>query len=201
MAENIFVPQGYPTRAEREAINGHSGVCVWLTGLSASGKTSIAIEVQRLLQERGLHAHALDGDVMRSGLSADLGFTPEDRAENIRRAGAVAGLMVNAGLIVTCAFISPYAAGRAAARAAMPEGHFIECYVQCTVEVCESRDPKGLYARARAGEIQNFTGISSTYEIPESPDLVLKTHIEDNTPRACAEQVIALLESRGFLKG
>lgn len=199
MTRNIFKPNGYLAREAHEERNGNLGACVWLTGLSASGKTSIAVALQRLLYERGAHAYALDGDILRSGLSRDLMFTAEDRAENIRRAGEVASLLVDAGLIVSCAFISPYREGRDAIRARMPEGRFIECHVSCALEVCEERDPKGLYARARSGEIPRFTGISAPYEEPLSPELVLHTAREENSPRDCALRVMALLEERGIL--
>ncbi len=201
MAEhsNIYAPQGYVTRAQREALNGHSGACVWLTGLSASGKTSVAIELGHQLVERGIHGHALDGDILRSGLSNDLRFTAEDRAENVRRAGEVAALMVNAGLVVTCAFISPYREGRDAVRARLPEGHFVEVHVSCPLEVCEQRDPKGLYERARAGDLPRFTGISAPYEAPLHPEIVLTTGVEGVTPADCAARIVDVLEERGLI--
>ena len=198
---NIFAPNGYLSRQAHEARNGHKGACVWLTGLSASGKTSIATAFQSRLHELGIHAYALDGDILRAGLCKDLRFTAEDRVENVRRAGAVAGLMVDAGLVVSCAFISPYRLGRDAVREALPEGRFIECHVQCPLEVCEDRDPKGLYERARAGDIPRFTGVSAPYEEPADPELVLDTSAPGTSPEDCAERIIALLVERQLIEG
>ena len=195
----LFAPRGYVTRDEHEALKGQKGTCVWLTGLSGSGKTSIAHALQQNLHARGVHTYALDGDVLRTGLCEDLPFTPEGREENIRRVGEVARLMVEAGLVVTSAFISPYRDGRAAIRDKMPEGRFIECHVACPVEVCEDRDVKGLYARARRGEVKNFTGISAPYEAPENPDLRLETAPKGITPEQCAERIVTLLEERGLI--
>lgn len=195
----LFPPASYPTRAAREAALGQQGVCVWLTGLSASGKTSIAAALHALLLARGVAASALDGDVLRQGLCADLGFSEADRQENVRRAAAVAALMVEAGLVVTCALISPSAASRADARARFPQGRFIECFIECPLAVCEARDPKGLYARARAGTLPQFTGISSPYEPPESPELVLRTAPDGTSPEGCAAQIVRFLEGLGLL--
>lgn len=188
---------GSVARAEREALVGQKGAVVWLTGLSGSGKSTIAREVERRLTGAGRLAYVLDGDNMREGLCSDLGFSPEDRAENIRRVGEVAALFVDAGLVVVTAFISPYRADRQAARSKVPEGRFLEVSLDVPLEVCEERDPKGLYRKARSGEIREFTGIDAPYELPESPDLVLPTHelsLED-----AVERILALLQERGLL--
>jgi len=196
---NVFKQRGYLSRHDREALTGHKGACVWLTGYSASGKSSIATALEELLHERGMHTYGLDGDNLRRGLCADLRFGAEDRAENVRRAGAVASLMVDAGLIVIAAFISPYKAGRDAIRASMPPGRYVECHVVCPIDVCAERDPKGLYARAMSGEIPNFTGISAPYEEPERPELTLHTAPEDATPRGCAHRIVHYLEEQGLI--
>lgn len=177
-SSNIVWSQGEVTQSERTARNGHYGVCLWLTGLSGSGKSSIAIALERELFNRGMQAYVLDGDNLRYGLNANLGFSPEDRSENIRRVGEVAKLFCDAGMVAISAFISPYKSDRARVREIMNESQlkFIEVFVDCPVDVCEKRDPKQLYAKARRGEIQNFTGISAPYEAPEKPDLVIQTH-------------------------
>ena len=159
------------TRAER---NGHQGGVMWLTGLSAAGKSTLAIEVEKQLFQRGCQIYVLDGDNIRQGLNANLGFSPEDRSENIRRVGEVAALMARAGMIAVTAFISPYRSDRSRAREAMPDA-FHEIYVRCDLATCEQRDPKGLYKKARAGDIAEFTGISAPYEEPEAPELVVDT--------------------------
>ncbi len=162
------------SRTERAAKNAHNGAVIWLTGLSGSGKSTLAMALERALHEQGKQAYVLDGDNVRFGLNSDLGFSPEDRTENIRRIGEVANLMANAGLICITAFISPYREDRDRARQAAKE-LFCEVYVKADVAVCEERDPKGLYKKARAGEIPEFTGISAPYEAPEEPDLVVDT--------------------------
>ena len=162
-------------KAQRAAHMGQRPVCIWLTGLPGSGKTTIARALDAELFRRGRHATVLDGDQLRSGLNRDLGFTPEARAENIRRAAEVARLMVDAGLIVVCAFISPYRAERRFARSLFAPDAFLEVYLDVRPEVCEKRDPKGHYAMARRGEITRFTGIDGTYEPPQTPELRLDT--------------------------
>lgn len=193
------------SREDRERLNGHRGCVVWFTGLSGCGKSTIANVVDKLLFERGVRSYLLDGDNVRHGLNATpemlasrygeefgkrfgLGFSSQDREENIRRVGAVAGLLSNAGLITLTAFVSPFRADRDAVRSSLPKGDFIEVFVDASIEMCESRDPKGLYKKARAGEISNFTGISSPYEAPEQAELVL----DSNTlaPPELARQVI-----------
>lgn len=200
------------SRADREALNGHRGCVVWFTGLSGCGKSTIANVVDKLLWERKVRSYLLDGDNVRHGLNATpdmlakqygedfgkrfgLGFSQQDREENIRRVGAVAGLLANAGLITLTAFVSPFRGDRDSVRASLPAGDFIEVFVDASLETCEARDPKGLYKKARAGEIANFTGISSPYEAPEKPELVL----DSNTlaPPELAQQVIDRLVELG----
>jgi adenylylsulfate kinase len=184
-------------QADRETFNGHQAVVLWLTGLSGSGKSTLARHVDQRLFELGCHSFILDGDNVRHALNRDLGFSPEDREENIRRIGEVAGLFVQAGVIVLTAFISPYRVDRARARANVPEGRFIEVYVQCPLEMCEFRDPKGLYKKARAGQIAEFTGISAPYEPPINPELAVNTG--EQTPGESAERVILCLRQRGVI--
>jgi adenylyl-sulfate kinase len=174
-SQNITWTRGKVTHEQRERQNNHSGYVVWFTGLSAAGKSTIATELEQELFARGKHAYVLDGDNMRHGLCSDLGFAPEDRKENIRRIGEVAKLFVDAGFVCITAFISPYRSDREIARRIAPEGRFIEVYVNTPLEVCELRDPKGLYAKARTGAIKEFTGISAPYEPPANPEVELRT--------------------------
>ncbi len=164
-------------RAEREALNPHKGALVWFTGLSASGKTTLARAVDRRLLELGVRSYRLDGDVVREGLNADLGFSPADREENVRRITEVGRLMIDAGLVVVVAVIAPYAKDRAATRARFGPGEFFEVFVDTPLADCERRDPKGLYAKARAGEITHFTGIDSPYQRPKDPSLRLTPEV------------------------
>lgn len=173
--ENIVWHNQTVSREQKQQHKGHKPVLLWYTGLSGSGKSTIANAVEAKLFELGCHTYLLDGDNVRMGLNKGLTFSDEDRVENIRRISEVAKLFVDAGLIVSTAFISPFKADRAQARAIMAEGEFIEIFIDTPIEVCESRDPKGLYKKARAGEIPNFTGISSAFDIPESPELHIKT--------------------------
>ena len=161
--------------AERNERNGHIGKVIWLTGLSGAGKSTIAMDLERRLFDDGRQVYVLDGDIVRTGLCQDLGVSPKDRAENIRRIGEVALIMANSGLCVIVAFISPFRVYRDRVRDAMLEGCFIEVYVNASLEVCQVRDTKGLYARAIRGEIADFTGISSPYEPPVSPEVELNT--------------------------
>jgi bifunctional enzyme CysN/CysC len=174
-SHNIFWTSGRISAGQRALRHGHAGRVVWLTGLSCSGKTTIAAELERQLFERGKLSYVLDGDNVRHGLCADLGFSPKDRAENIRRVGEVAKLFADAGIICITAFISPYRADRDAIRRGQPTGQFVEVYLNAPLEVCEQRDTKGLYAKARAGEIRDFTGVSAPYEPPVDPELELPT--------------------------
>lgn len=185
------------TREDRQKLNGHRGAVLWFTGLSGCGKSSIANAVDQLLHERGVHTFVLDGDNIRMGLNRNLGFTPEDRTENIRRIGEVARLFADSAIIVLSAFISPYKSDRDLVRTLVPEGEFVEISVQASLETCESRDPKGLYKKARAGEIKNFTGLDAPYEAPEKPEIVLDS--DNKGVEVLAREVIAYLVSKGIL--
>jgi adenylylsulfate kinase len=196
-ATNIVWHQGAVTRDDREQLNGHKGCTVWLTGLSGSGKSTIAVDLEKRLCERGIRSYILDGDNIRHGLNKNLGFSPEDRTENIRRIGEVAKLFTDAGTVTLTAFISPYRADRDQVRALMKAGDFIEVYVDCPVEVCEQRDVKGLYKKARAGEIKEFTGISAPYEAPNEPELTIRT--SQQSVEQSALQILAYLEQRGLV--
>lgn len=173
---------------ERTTRNGHTGAILWLTGLPSAGKSTVAMAVQRMLFDRGRHVYVLDGDTLRTTLNVDLGFSDDDRAENVRRTAAVAAVLADAGHIVICALISPFSAERERARAAYPQG-FYEIYVSCDLPTAEGRDVKGHYKRARLGEIAHFTGISSPYEIPENPDFTVET-----ARQSIAESAANLLE-------
>ena len=196
-ATNITWHEGQVSRAERERRLGQRGVTVWLTGLSGSGKSTIAVAAEAALVARGRVSYVLDGDNIRHGLNKNLGFSPEDRTENIRRIGEVARLFTDAGIIVFSSFISPYRADRDAVRALMRAGDFIEVHVDASVETCEARDVKGLYKKARAGEIPEFTGISAPYEAPESAELVLDTNRQE--VEASVASVLEYLEQKGYL--
>ena len=187
------------TRARREAQNGHRGAIVWFTGLSGAGKSTIAHTVEERLHQAGCRTFVFDGDNVRHGLCADLGFSLADRSENIRRIGEMCRLFVEGGLIALTAFISPLRADRERVRSLVPEGDFLEVYCRCPLEVCEQRDVKGIYKKARRGEIAEFTGISSPYEEPSAPELVLDT---GSTPvEDCVAQVLSLLRGRGIIGG
>jgi adenylylsulfate kinase len=196
-ATNIVWHQGAVTRDDRTQLNGHRGCTVWLTGLSGSGKSTIAVDLEKRLLERGVRTYILDGDNIRHGLNKNLGFSPEDRTENIRRIGEVAKLFTDAGLVAVTAFISPYRADRDQVRALMPAGDFVEVFVDCPVEVCEQRDVKGLYKKARAGEIKEFTGISAPYEAPDKPELTINT--AEQSVEESAKQIVAHLERHGVI--
>ena len=183
-------------RAEREQLMPHRGALVWFTGLSGSGKTTLARAVERKLNGLEVHTYRLDGDVVRDGLNGDLGFSPEDRRENVRRIAEVGRLMVDAGLVVLAAVIAPYAEDRARTRARFNAGDFYEIWIDTPLEVCEQRDPKGLYRRARAGELENFTGISAPYEVPDNPELQAVGAGELHEQR---DRVIAMLREAGVI--
>jgi adenylylsulfate kinase len=214
MSSNIIWHHHSVTRGERERLNGHRGCVVWLTGLSAAGKSTVANLVDRRLYERGVRSYVLDGDNVRYGLNAGaeileerhgaefakrfgLGFSAEDREENIRRIGAVAKLFCDAGFVILTGFISPYRRDRDRVRAALADGDFIEIYVDTPLEVCEMRDPKGLYKKARAGEIKGFTGIDDPYEAPLQPELKLDGGKKD--PDSLADDVLSYLEQAGVI--
>ena len=197
-ATNIFWHERLINKEDRERLNGHKGVCLWYTGLSGSGKSTIAIEVENLLFKKVMRTYVLDGDNIRHGLNNDLGFSPEDRTENIRRIGEVSKLFVDAGLIVMTAFISPYRSDRRQVRDLMLKGEFVEVYVKCDIKVCEQRDPKGLYKKARAGKIKDFTGIDAPYEEPENPELIIDTS-EITDVRTNANRVIDFLTENKYL--
>jgi adenylyl-sulfate kinase len=196
-ADNLTWHIGEVDKEARTAAHGHRGAVLWFTGLSGSGKSTIGHRVERMLIERGAFAYVLDGDNVRHGLNSDLGFTAEERVENIRRIGEVAKLFADAGALVLSAFISPYRKDRDRIRGLMPEGEFIEVFVDTPLEICEARDPKGLYKKARAGEIANFTGLDAPYEAPQRPEVHLETatlSIDE-----AAEQVIRYLEQKNIL--
>ena len=196
--KNIVWHHATVTRARREAQNGHRGAVVWFTGLSGSGKSTLAHAVEENLYQQGCRTFVLDGDNVRHGLCGDLGFSSADRIENIRRIGEMAKLFMEAGVIVLTAFISPFRADRERVRGMVEHGDFIEIYCDAPIEVCEARDVKGMYKKARAGQIAEFTGISSPYEAPENPELAV------NTGRAelddCTKQVIGEMAQRGLIK-
>jgi len=211
---NVTWHEHQVTREARERLNGHKGCVIWFTGLSGSGKSTVANTLDHLLWGYGFHSAVLDGDNVRHGLNAGpgilreahgdefaarfgLGFSATDREENIRRIGAVAGLYCQAGLIALTAFISPYRVDRDRVRRMIPTGEFIEVFVDTPLEICEQRDPKGLYKKARAGEIKQFTGIDDPYEAPEAPELVL--HSWDRTPEKLAHEVIDYLVGREII--
>lgn len=196
-SSNITWHAGDTTRGDREAVLGQRGVTVWLTGLSGSGKSTIAVAAEHALVKRGRLAYVLDGDNIRHGLNSNLGFSPEDRSENIRRIGEVAKLFTDSGVIVFSSFISPYRSDRDNVRALMGEGDFVEVLVDASLETCEGRDVKGLYQKARAGEIPEFTGISAPYEAPENPELVLDTNAQ--SVEESVAQLIGYLEKGGYL--
>jgi adenylylsulfate kinase len=175
MSSNLRWHDSKLTVEERELKLGQKGCVVWFTGLSGSGKSTVAREVELALINERKHAYVLDGDNLRHGLNKNLGFSPADREENIRRVGEVAKLFAEANIVCLAAFVSPYRANRAAVRALLPAGRFIEIYCAASLAECEARDPKGLYKRARAGEVSEFTGISAPYEVPDHPELVLQT--------------------------
>ena len=196
-ATNITWHQQQVTREDRERLLGQKGVTVWLTGLSGSGKSTIAVAAEEALVSRGRLAYVLDGDNIRHGLNKNLGFSPEDRTENIRRIGEVAKLFTDAGLVVFTSFISPYRADRDLVRSIHDAGRFIEVHVAASVETCESRDVKGLYKKARAGEIKDFTGISAPYEAPEKPEVLIDTNGE--SVEQSVERLVAYLTAKGYL--
>ncbi|HSN85059.1 MAG TPA: adenylyl-sulfate kinase [Polyangiales bacterium] len=196
-SDNLTWHVGEVDAQARRRAHGHRGAVLWLTGLSGSGKSTIGHRIERMLTERGVFAYVLDGDNIRHGLNSDLGFSPEDRVENIRRIGEAARLFADAGAVVLSAFISPYREDRDRVRALLPSGAFVEIFVDTPLEVCEARDPKGLYRKARAGAISGFTGIDAPYEAPEHPEVHLRT--EDLSVDESARLVIRFLEEHQIL--
>ncbi|MCP3676518.1 MAG: adenylyl-sulfate kinase [Deltaproteobacteria bacterium] len=197
-AENIRWHHGKVTKDDRAQLISQKGTVIWLTGLSGSGKSTIAVDLEHALVENGYYAYVLDGDNIRHGLNSNLSFSPEDRSENIRRIGEVAKLFCDANLITIASFISPYRQDREKARAIQGEGEFVEVFVKCPLAVCEERDTKGLYKRAREGEVEAFTGISAPYEEPDCPEVVVDTSIM--TLDECVREILTYLEERGYLK-
>mgnify|MGYP001445423613 CR=1 FL=1 len=196
VSDNIQWHDGEVSEEDRDRLLGQSGVVIWFTGLSGSGKSTIARRVESRLLENSIFTTVLDGDNIRHGLNRDLGFEPEQRKENIRRIGEVARLMASANMVVLTAFISPYQADRDAVRTLLPAGRFLEVYVDAPLELCAERDPKGLYARAQAGEIENFTGISAPYEAPQNPEIILDTDKLDI--EGAAELILGFLRREGY---
>ena len=196
--KNIHWQTGHVSRAERESVRGHKGVALWFTGLSGSGKTTLAYALERELIAHGVSAYVIDGDNVRHGLNRDLGFSPEERRENIRRIGEVVKLFVDAGLVALSAFVSPYRADRERVRAAMLPGDFVEVYVNASLETCRARDPKGLYQKADRGEIVDLTGVGSPYEAPLSPELVLDT--DRQAVSDSVDQMLLWLRRAGYIR-
>jgi len=196
-SSNVVWHQATISRRDREAMNGHKSAILWFTGLSGAGKSTLAHAVEDALHQMQCRTYVCDGDNVRHGLNGDLGFSDADRVENIRRIGEVAKLMMEAGVITLTAFISPFRSDRDRARSIVDEGDFVEIYCRCSLETCEARDVKGLYQKARAGEIPEFTGISSPYEEPENPELILDT--DQHSVEECALQVVDYLRRRGIL--
>ncbi|MFA0083755.1 adenylyl-sulfate kinase [Vibrio breoganii] len=195
--QNIVWHQASVTREQRQQLKGHKPAVLWFTGLSGSGKSTIANAVELKLNQLSIHSYLLDGDNVRHGLNSDLGFSDEDRIENIRRIGEVAKLFVDSGSLVLTAFISPFIADREQVRALLPENEFIEVFVDTPIETCELRDPKGLYKKARKGEIKHFTGLTSDYEAPHSAEIHLKT--DHQSIEESAEQVVQYLRDNGYV--
>ncbi len=199
-ATNVHWHEGDITRAHREKLMGHKGATLWFTGLSGSGKSTVAVELEGTLHEMGILSYRLDGDNVRMGINKNLGFSAEDRTENIRRIGEVATLFVDAGVITLSSFISPYRQDRDNVRKLHEEAgmDFIEIFVDCSLEAAEARDPKGLYKKARAGEIKNFTGIDDPYETPDNPEIHL--HSDQQSLAEEVQVIIDTLRSRGIVK-
>jgi len=195
--KNIVWHAATISKEDRHRMNGHKSAVLWYTGLSGAGKSTLANKVEEKLFERGIHTYVLDGDNVRHGLNKGLGFSTEDRKENIRRIGEVAKLFVDAGAFVCTAFISPYREDRDMVRQLVQDGEFIEIYVNAPLDVCEERDPKGLYKKARAGEIKHFTGIDDPYEAPENAEMIIYTG--EKTLEECAAEVMNYLQANGYI--
>lgn len=197
-SSNIVWHEGTVTRTHREVLNKHRGFTVWFTGLSGSGKSTLSVALEERLHLMGCRTYRLDGDNVRTGLNRDLAFSPEDRIENIRRIGEVAKLFRDAGVINLTAFISPYLRDRQMARALAGKDDFVEVFVDASLEACEQRDPKGLYKKARAGSIPNFTGINSPYEAPQNPEIHLRT--DETSLEDCVTQMVNYLQQHGYIE-
>lgn len=198
MVSNVAWHHASVTRERREKQNGHKSCVIWFTGLSGAGKSTVAHAVEEHLYQLGCRTFVLDGDNVRFGLSSDLGFSKEDRKENIRRIGEVAKLMMEAGVITMTAFISPFRADREIVRMMMPDGDFFEVYCKAEIEICEARDVKGFYKKARAGEIKDYTGIDSIYEPPERPDILINTG--EDSLEYCVNQVVNFISTKILIK-
>ena len=194
---NITWHDSEVTKAERQERNGHKSVAIWFTGLSGSGKSTVSVALEKALFEQKITSYRLDGDNIRHGLNKNLGFSPEDRKENIRRIGEVGKLMVDAGVVTMTAFISPYEEDRNIVRDILEDGEFIEVYTKCSLDECEARDPKGLYKKARSGEIKEFTGINAPYEEPSNPEIIIDT--EQHSVEEAVEEIVAYLKEHKYL--
>lgn len=197
-SQNIVWHKAQITKRDRHRLNGHKSAILWFTGFSGAGKSSLSVAVEKELHKRGIRTYVLDGDNVRHGLNNNLGFSPEDRTENIRRIGEVSKLFVDAGVMTLTAFISPYREDRNMVREMVEDGEFLEIYVKCSLEECEKRDPKGLYKKARNGEIKGFTGIDAPYEAPVNPELVVETDKE--TLRESVAAVLNFLQEKGYIE-
>jgi adenylylsulfate kinase len=196
MTENIYWHKTTVMKKHRQNLHGHKSFILWFTGLSGSGKSTIANLVEQKLHEQNVSTYLMDGDNLRHGLNSDLGFSPEDRRENIRRIGETAKLFVNGGVVVLAAFVSPYRHDRQLVRELVEPDEFIEIFVKCSLKTCKNRDPKGLYKKARDNEIKEFTGVSAPYEEPENPELIVET--EQMTPRESCELILDYLKRKSI---
>lgn len=194
---NIVWHHSEVTQSDRQKLTGHQSAILWFTGLSGSGKSTISVALEKALYKKNIHTYRLDGDNIRHGLNKNLGFSPNDRTENIRRIGEVAKLMIDAGLMTLTAFISPYLEDREQVRKLVAANQFIEIYVKASLEVCEDRDPKGLYKKARLGEIKDFTGIDSPYEEPESPEIIIDT--DKLTVDQSVQKIVHYLQANKYI--
>lgn len=197
-SDNIVWHDSKVTKENRRQLNDHKSAVIWFTGLSGSGKSTVSVELEKELYTQGVRTYRLDGDNVRHGLNKNLGFSPEDRKENIRRVGEVSKLMVDAGLFTLTEFISPYREDRDEVRELLEDGEFIEVFVNASVETCESRDPKGLYKKARVGEIKGFTGVDAPYEEPKSPEVTVDT--DKQSLEESVQQIVEYLKEKGYVK-
>lgn len=196
--ENVVPYEGFVSREDRNKAYGHKSGVIWFTGLPASGKSTIAHTLEKVLFDHGIKVYILDGDNIRRGLNADLGFSPDERRENLRRVSEVAKLFVDAGIILLAAFVSPYRKDREFIKEKIGKEDFIEVYVKCPVDICEKRDTKGMYLKAKSGIIKNYTGVSDLYEEPESPDLVVET--DKLSIKEAVQKVLNYLREKGWIK-